>query len=123
MNAKKTHLVRKGTSAFSSWFHPNSTYIVTFRGFLAWDADAKSLLVSRNGDKSVSLTTVIRSTGSTPQLQRGKISTGYWRSSQLNFSLWTVREGNHVFGQCQILCYGLYYIIFFVEVKEKISLS
>ncbi|MNI10048.1 hypothetical protein D3C73_631420 [compost metagenome] len=29
---KKTPLSQKGTSAFSSWFHPNSTYNLSFFG-------------------------------------------------------------------------------------------
>lgn len=45
---------------------------------------------------------IIRFTGSISRLQRGNFQSGTEEACSNHFSLWTAREGDHVFGQCLV---------------------
>jgi hypothetical protein len=117
LNAKKRISPYEGTSAFSSWFHPNST--CNF-------AKTRSLLVSAIGDKTVPLTAAKIDRRDQRHGYKGVIShpkTG--EACSLHFSLWTAREGNHVFGQCLIyvICTILYIVYLKIKGGNKYILS
>ena len=99
---KKNTSLHKGTSAFSSWFHPNSTCI---RRFIRTRTYAKSLLSIRYRGLTGSF--YCRCLGQRVQRDscKGVISEPVsGEACTTHFSLWAVLDRNHVFGHRLTVC-------------------